>query len=41
MRWADRRKMRTQFLSGKLRGRDNLEYLGINERIMLKWVLKK
>jgi hypothetical protein len=29
------------FVGGKLRGRDHLKDVGINERIILKWIFKK
>jgi len=33
--------MPTRFLWGNQKQRDHLEYLGIDGRIMLKWILKK
>jgi hypothetical protein len=33
--------MRKGIRSGKLKERDNLEYLGANLSIILKWILKK
>jgi hypothetical protein len=32
--------MLTKFQSGNLKGRDLLENLGIDERIILRWVLR-
>jgi hypothetical protein len=29
-----------KFLSGKLKGRNSLEHMGLNGRIILKWLLK-
>jgi hypothetical protein len=31
----------TKFWSGNLKGRENLEDLGMDERIVLKWILEK
>jgi hypothetical protein len=33
--------MHTKFWSEKLKGRDHLEDLGIDEKIILKWILRK
>jgi hypothetical protein len=33
-------KMHTKFWSGNLKGRHHLEDLGVDRRIVLKWILK-
>jgi hypothetical protein len=33
--------MHTKFVSGNLKGRDHSKDLGVDERIILKWFLKK
>jgi hypothetical protein len=30
-----------KFLSGNLRGRNHLEYIGIVEKMILEWILEK
>jgi hypothetical protein len=37
----EKRKMRKGIISGKLKERDNLEDLGADLNIILKWILKK
>jgi hypothetical protein len=39
--YGGRREMYTGFWRRKLEERDHLEVLGIDERILLKWILKK
>jgi hypothetical protein len=43
MRWHawKRREMNTKFWSESLKGRGNFEDPGLNEKIILKWVLRK
>jgi hypothetical protein len=33
--------IRTKFYSGKLKRKDNFGDLGVDERIILKWILQK
>jgi hypothetical protein len=38
---CQRRKMHTEFSSENLKGKDNCEDLGVDYRIILKWILNK
>jgi hypothetical protein len=45
MKWAghelkERREMHKGFGWGNLKERDNTEGLGVNERVILKWIVK-
>jgi hypothetical protein len=38
---ASERKVRIKFLSGKLYGGDHAEYMAVDRRIILEWILWK
>jgi hypothetical protein len=38
---SERWEMHTKFLLENLKGRDHMEDLGIDRRIILEWILKK